>query len=1445
MTKRKNIKAFTSLWREIFSTKKFVKTKDIHWWFRAALVTSRRQLQGGFVLPTTVMVILVVVLVVTTLVFRSFNRTTQIIGERQQQVIYNAATPAIDRAKSKLEYLFTSEKLPAGIPSDSTLERYLGVPERTPDNPNPTDTRYTIQGAEERLNFGNDPINRNAAGWFFRERDNQDRERIVAYSINFRKQAIDPGRPNDTSDDRVVARLQDNLTTKARNSVVRNGPVNAINSRDNQCGDQEIKLTANERDWEPISSTDLAKTFQVTAVAIDNPGRPNQNITTLEFQQDRQAERGNKWGAYSRNDLELFNAPPFRWNGAIRSEGNIFLGSFGDFRAHLISAPASCTNNSANDSRISIAERRNARNEITFQGQIVSGRLNLQQFQGNSDIHLFTAVGANPDISGKLNPGTDSVAATVVNPDVLALDPVALFTRDAFEARGLNNRTNVANRDGAWERSKLKRRIFNESTTPSRLDDTFRADNRYGPVPTYDGRSWDESTIKIPTGKKVGEQITAADPNLDILTRNNSPDPRNPEDLGLDGYWERRAVRGGLRVIVGQRLELTGVLPRPVGAINPVPGREHEFLQRRAQHNNLAAVQATAVYHYQNVTGANAGLAPVACVATTVHPGTAQTLKNSATFDRISINGTPTVITDFFNGRGTNGLEFESPIGAAGPTVDMLTALNNLTRASGDPNGAFPPVQGVAGSSVSPNPNLTPYGDFSNLRRALSLGGYANLSIADRSYIDTAACSLGMLAYHVNNLETYTPIPADLNDLSNALTAITPPLPASSPPEAYIERLTGRNQQIARLLATREQVRYSRRVEPGISPLTPAIVTPRYTCAFNAAPLNRLCPFDVAAATRPSPKYGALYFSLPATTHTTGGVAYTAVNTATIRTAPRLPGVGSLIPQRDVTGLVTTVPGSPNSLPNSNVTGLNNLIRLNPIGGGPAAQHFQVAFKDAGMFNGREMMSKRVLDIDLNLLRTTAAPGGDFWLPLNPGAAADQNAPPPAAVVYAFREDAVREDGISRPPSATVPGLPVKDQNEMSTMMDAKPNSLADPRIDYFSTLGISVKPVDYLPDPDRRPNGFRLKNGSRLDRGNNPAGMSFISDNAVYIYGDFNLHSTDGTRTNLLEEFTEKLRDDWGNFYTRNRRDGRFANPSADTWRPTEVLGDSVTVLSGNFCDGSIEDGIIYSNLNPAPAVGFDIQTMYGCNRNASFTSYLNQNRPTTPLINLPAGTQAANNNAWSRENPYDSTSPIKVSRKGKPMYIDNAGTEREYELGAPGFGGEAQTYLRFEDDDPRCGVLGGKRKCIGRASETIVNSIIIQGTIPSRAGQSSGGFHNFPRLIENWDSIPLSMAGSFRQMRFSTQATGPYDQDSWERAMVPISTGSTHEQLFYYDPPDRRWGYDVALQYQTPPPVARRSPVTSAQRNETYSEIPVDDPYAQRLLCVIPGINRPANCR
>ena len=78
----------------------------------------------GFVLPTAIMLLLVMSLVVGGILIRTFNRTQQAITQREAVEIYNDATPAVDRAKAKLEYLFQKDpRLPAGIPAESLQNR--------------------------------------------------------------------------------------------------------------------------------------------------------------------------------------------------------------------------------------------------------------------------------------------------------------------------------------------------------------------------------------------------------------------------------------------------------------------------------------------------------------------------------------------------------------------------------------------------------------------------------------------------------------------------------------------------------------------------------------------------------------------------------------------------------------------------------------------------------------------------------------------------------------------------------------------------------------------------------------------------------------------------------------------------------------------------------------------------------------------------------------------------------------------------------------------------------------------------------------------------------------------------------------------------------------------------------------------------------------------------
>jgi hypothetical protein len=121
-----------------------------------------------------------------------------------------------------------------------------------------------------------------------------------------------------------------------------------------------------------------------------------------------------------------------------------------------------------------------------------------------------------------------------------------------------------------------------------------------------------------------------------------------------------------------------------------------------------------------------------------------------------------------------------------------------------------------------------------------------------------------------------------------------------------------------------------------------------------------------------------------------------------------------------------------------------------------------------------------------------------------------------------------------------------------------------------------------------------------------------------------------------------------------------------------------------------------------------------------------------------------------------------------------------------------------------------------------------IIQGIIPSRRNQIYGGLNNFPRFLENWDD-DLYISGSLLQLNFSNYATGAFDQDSWE----PGLTSETDSAINHYQPPDRNFGYDVALQYSPAGPISQRFSTRSNLRSEFYRELAIDDPYIENLRC------------
>ena len=1602
--------------------------------------------RSGFILPTTVLLLMVVSLAVGAITLRTFERTTQVVGGREQQVIYNAATPAVDRARSKLEFLFgTDPRMPSGVPGEGIIAELLGNGANVITGV--TDA-YTIPG-ETRLDIDGD--GNDDAAWSYPLDSDEDgtNDALVAYSIVFNTpKSGETHQMSDSSDTGIAAR--------ADRLQVRNSPLSGSLQLEGSCQflDDPSLGAPIEQGWFPdaVSTSVLRKNFQVSVFVL--PDDPAESVSTLEFQQDRQLNKGNKWGAWFRNDLELHPGPAFNWNGAMHTEGNFLVG-LNSFTGYLISSPESCLyTRDASEITIADVTPEPSQGIPAFQGQVISGWTSGNNFSGSSRFHLHntppTTTGNNNVL---LDKDRDSVVNSGVTPDDIILDPLVLATQDVSQSRKNGAGDPSVYRDADWKidtKNFIKAgRIYNQSEDTPYLDDFFRADNRYGPKPRYVGKQ-----IPGTIGEEItGNQLSAAGITDNQLTKENPP-VDVPTDVGLDGYWERRARSEGLRLIVGERLELGNAggwgglndAGEPTGKDDPLepwescsPGglgvnnnRCHEARQRRMLRDNLAAVQATAVYHANVDTNGDATVdsddwdIPAACLATTVHPGTWRTVAEGATFrdltqglegfwdntpvDNNAAAGTLALkpfVSDFFSGKGTNGWEYNvhptAEFTSGGP---IIQALQNLAYFAGDPNGGAPSFTPVQDNTVHPYPQMSMWGDFSVLRRifeeewnnANPASSYNALSPADKATLRSAACSLGMLAYNVGYLtsldyskdDATTPL---LPQLAAALTNASASISPDATPEGFLAQLKADGvadnlQSLAQLIMLKEQIERDRIY--GFQANTvdnfedPDLNGGRYwnddrwtnasgnDIAITADPINptdralrirdddsRVSrSVDLSGMTTPTLSFEYARENVPNNTNryvaielSTNGTTFTEVGRITgngiddpihqvfiypIPTAlvsesttlrfvsssnlggsenvyinhlkfsnasgdyatancetwtdgleklctsyPKFPTLHALFPDvqhTETNNRTRLVNGSPDTNGN-NVPDYIDTVNVNAGGGiqytafniadptilddfiddialeprpldqwilpknvdaatqnttnprpthrtrvriacvGPVAcntgittnqsKFVNVAFKDTALFNGREMMTARVLNLNLALMRANqnGLQNSDYWLP-NSG------------VVYGFREDAVREDEVVRPrrtawgdcdQNATY--VSTSGPNNATCRVNAtiSAENSTDPPL--ANTNLISPKVVDYYPDPDRRPFGFRLRNGEKIHRSlTNPNGLSMVSDNPIYIQGSLNLHQTttcNGANSCRLEEFKEKLvTSNYNNFYTRKNLEPKFARPAEDLWRPTEILADAVTIISDDFCDGSIEDGIITagegSNSTLTSGDGeYSTGSVYNCNGNNNRTSFLDQNRPNR---NPNAETTSINSTAtrWHRENPYDLSSPIAVSRNGNLLEVDMD------EYGD----NNNERYFVFSDGKP----------LINAAIER-VNAIIISGVVASRTQQGYGGLHNFPRFISYWDTLHIS--GAFLQLNFSNYATAPFDQDAWE--VNQNSNGN--QQIKYYRPPKRRWGYDVGLQYAPAGPVASRFVSAASVRSEFYSEPPADDPYMNNL--------------
>ncbi|QDZ38494.1 hypothetical protein FRE64_00160 [Euhalothece natronophila Z-M001] len=1400
------------LWRSFKALAQAINRLLIKFFFFP--LKKRIKTKAGFVLPTATLVLLVVSLLVGTLIIRTGQEAEEAISEQAQQEIFNAATPAVDRAKAKLEYLFRGDpRFPVGVPSEIFLNSMMlnDGEEVVAEDDDP----YTFEG-ENRLDINDDGDDDNA--WSYTTNNGQE----IAYSINLL-----------TESNGVNYQEEDALGDKADNLVVRSGPLAAASSSQAQRCAELSSLSLGDDDWFTITGSTVRKNFQIDAVATNNSD-VNPVVSTIEVQQDRDLDFANKWGAWFRYDMEFTPGSDFNWNGALHTEGSLILNNnvSSTTKLFLVSAPESCFY-TEEASEITMGQVIDDGGNIDYQGQLMKVNTNTNQDDDDDDnkvrIDLFPGPNEKPEGDTKdleLSPDNDSVDEYDENPSLYYLDSVRLISENESRARNPNDDSNTSIRDEAWDDEDISNRIFNSDTQQPYVDDTYRADDRWGPKPEY--------TEDLPpvTATNNGRQIQ----DEERLT--NNPPAADAENAGLDGYWERRANAEGLRIIVGERLELGNTDGWDGSDDDLYPSDDNQPGKgpnnNDSEYDNLASVQSGVVYHWDEGNHDPDDPEPVACLALTSHQN-----GNDTEFDEISIDGTDFLVTNFFEGEGTNGWEFEFPdyfssdINNSGST--LREALQNLAQFAGDPDGAFPPLQENGGNITHPYPELTMWGDFSNLRRAvdqLNGGSYDDLSLADKTTLQTATCNLGMLAYNVDFLrqnyedEQLQDVEAILQELSTGdWTSVGKQLVNSIGDDNFSQGIIGRDGRVcteegtgldengngcptenpydvedetsdeyytnyfsqfsvqdwinfaedenspidagaaddigdvleayqdnlvnnprAELFLTLQRDRehgfntnstFSEETDDfdpdtGIYTVPGALgqVEEGDEYIMDCDPNTDIFGFDFINSDRArfglgniicnaiseelEPRYPSLYYLFPTDDHDHDG------DGTQPPSEPYINDEDNYISD-DVNGNVTYQEISDDDIEDLALSPRDESDFTLPTAGSgvnkitlPDETELYVSFLEKAFYNRRENMTVRVLDIDLDLLRNDQVSGGDYWLPTG-----EDN----SSIVYAFREDAVREDGIARPRNSDWSDCNDEEEITGFDMIEGDSgagnnsdgcrmsfNNTQDPPLN--DETGVSVKPVDSYPDLDRRPYGFRLRNGadiSRPDPDDDPTGLSFITDQPVYIQGDFNEHEE--------SEFDDENND----FYDRSDLNEDFATPSGESWRTAEIIADGITLLSESENFEEVDpDG---NNDTPAP------------------------------------------------------TGPLEV------------------------------------------------------------NAILVSGFEPSFPRKYNGGIHNFPRLLDNWSQEEITIRGSFIQLNFSIYSTGPWSQQNQDPDDVESleDANEGNNLRHHYGFPQRNWGYDVGLQYNPPGPVAERFVTPSNARTETYRELSVDDPYIRNLLDAI----------
>jgi type II secretory pathway pseudopilin PulG len=1242
MFKSKLSKVIVSLLRRVLGVTRSGAKRLMRAMLRSLMAMGRRARLpvAGFVLPTVTMVLLVVILLTVAIVLRSFDRGNIARNVRVNQQVLAAATPALDRAKAKIQFMLDQSQ-GGGTPSDEDL--YLLITK--PLGGSVADDNYTF-GGEERLTLKYDlnksgsiedlPVNTPTfnleanesinTAWRYPVDTNNDGkfDTFTLYGIFFRTPPRD-----DVKDSPTVGEfLRQRQPLEARTPPM---SVAELNPNCLQGGGTAASL-AGDSGWYRLDGK-LKKSFFVYTVNVpitEAEASANStyqkftgtsSISALEYQQDQSRIPIANNAVVYEDDLEISPGPPLNLNGRIFTNSNLLVsgaGSANSIKLYQVSSPESC-----------YYEQENSK--IVVAGNVVNGVSTDNATKNAVDVHLFKK-DTLPGVGGrtafildeKLEINTSEESADNPTLDVLYNNEAYTKRLDLLvEAQMGENNTNP------------------ETNDPLLVQQRPDTQDRKQALTEY----FKQLTRKVPFAevRLVGGDATAgyglpwADPpgtppiegTKDTLRPVAQWSIPNPGDTKIDLNEEKLFATNpipeppteeeflGDRVVAGNNLPALrwdGAkfinTPETVAA-KWNPSDAGTTRERSPQVTTIADVGATerdgfwegeAARYPENPLDGNGGLRVITGAGvyerknsflpppSWVDSGGAIVIGDTATYDDPATN-----ITEEFPVVWPDSMPM-SPLGLGSEVY------NNSV------GGAF--VPGNWDPLVATPPPPPPYPPGGLLPVGLPSTVPGSIDPNTRQYAKGDLRMRATVVYHY--AYDFSGRPGEFNDkplacvssyydpstASTARNLSTLPDVSGTPSLGLPGTEVGSNNGIT----------YG---PPGARPPGSATVAPGNGLLSGSgdatldAQANLVFP-DGRFANKPL--RDALQVADDDRT-----LAQKAAIDSTLCALSILGGSGpdsSVIPHGAIKEVAFLNGREIKAIDRDDwTTNVNEAFTLSSSTTGVQAA------KLTGNYNlpleEREPLEIRATQIDLNVLRTTPFGTGESLLP-NSG------------IIYATRDDAL-------PDRSFRPGLGGGGIDESRSE---------------------TVSPTDSLLDPSRKPSGILLVNGEELGRIPSPPsptvadvviekGLTLASNLPVYIKGDFNLHSH--------QEFDPA--GDWSNFYDRTNLNKNFAcrpnDPrlagnctTGDTWRPANVLSDSVTLLSKDYRFGFRNEGD-FDLRNNAGAAAVGPRKQQGFYSNNFVTNGLSSGAFTATggqLVNT-GGTVVTDANYANNNNPINSS--------------------------------------------------------------------------------------------------------------------------------------------------------------------------------------------------------------